>query len=343
MAVPEFNVKEQWIGTSQLTDYTFDFTIQDLKHLLLIIQDSFGNEVARVRGDDTTILASVIFDSKNGGGTISLKNELAIKYVLTALQANDAPTQPAEFKDKNSFTLELFELAMDYIITGVQRLAYLAQRSAKLHDLDDIDTFDVTLPRAMSANPRATIVINGAGTGFDLGPTVDVILEAEDFAAQSAASAQAAAADVVLADQAVVAANVSVTAAAASATAAAISAAQAAASAGLQAHTGPFTSIAPNTNSNLLGETTDSTKNRMVEYIVRIVRGTTVYARQQFIIFYRNGAWEIAIGQDLYADAGSDHGVTFTVNSVTAQINAAVANDGGSNAVIDIIKTNWPN
>lgn len=334
MAVPEFNVKEQWIGTSLLTDYTFDFTIQDLQHLLVIVQDLTGAEYTRVRGDDTDFLAGVVFNSEKGGGTISLKGVLPNNWILTALQANDAPAQRAEFKDKFSFTLERFELALDYIITAVQRVAYLCQRSMKLHDLEDSYEFDSTLPLGVAVNPRATIVINAAGDGFDFGPTADEILAAQGFADAAAASASDAAAHEVGADNALAAAIVAENSAAASAIAAAASAA----SISGMVHTGPFAGIAPNTNADL--ETIDHTVNTEVDYIARIKRGTIVYARVEFTVFYRNSAWEIAIGEGRRADASSAHGVAFTVG-VGGAINAAVANDGGSNAIIDLNKILW--
>lgn len=336
MAVAEFQVKEQWVGTNDLTDYTFDFTIQDLSHLLVILQDSLGNVQARVRGDDSGWLAGVVFDPVEGGGTISLKNPLTSQWVLTALMANDAPTQPSEFKEKFSFTLPRIEAALDFIVCQIQRLAYLAQRSVKLNDIEDVDAFDLTLPLGMTENPRATIIVNAAANGFDLGPTSDEILAGQGFAMEAAASASEAVASAVNADQAETAASIS-------AAAAAVSATEAAMSAGFVSYTGPFASIAPGANLNLPGEVTNSNANKMVEFTARIVRGTTVFASQKFTITFRNLAWRIAIAGDLYDDAASDHGVTFTADAVTAQINAAVANDGGNNAVIDIIKTVWPN
>ncbi len=346
MSIPDFNVQEQWIGDSTLTDYTFDFTIQDVLHLVVIVQDSLGNEVERVRGDDTSYLAGVVFDAINGGGTVSLQNVLPNSFVMTLLMANDAPTQPSEFKNKFSFTLERFELALDYMMTAIQRISWLATRSLRLNDVFSGD-FDPQLPTLLV--PDAFIKIKTDGTGFDFGPT-KADLTAEVFAAEAAALASqvAAANSAAASSTSAAAALASQLASANSASAASSSATAAAASAALAAtfssgivYSGPFAAIAPNANLNLPGETTSHADFSMVEFVARIKRGNTVYARQEFSIFYRNGAWEIAIGPDLYADGGADHGVTFTCDSVTAQINAAVANDGGDNAVIDINKIRW--
>lgn len=214
MSIPEFRVKEQWLGTGLLTDYTFDFTIQDLTHLLLILQNSAGVEVARFRGDDTTYLSGVVFDAKNGGGTVSLLAALQDEYVITALLAPDAPTQPSEYKGKFSFSLELFELAMDRVVCQIQRLAYLVNRSLKLSDLDDATVFNMTLPPNAKGNVGAAITINDTGTGIAYGATLGQIAAAITYAVNAAASAAAAV--------------VSAASAAASAAAAAASAGQAA-------------------------------------------------------------------------------------------------------------------
>lgn len=335
MAVPECIVKEQWLGNNALSSYSFDFTIQDLKHLLVIVQDLTGAEYTRVRGDDITFLAGVTFDSKLGGGTISLKNIFPNGWVLTALQANDAPTQPSEFKDKFSFTLERFELALDYMITSIQRVAYLAQRAVKIHDLDDSYNFNPMLPKGIASNPRATLVINANGNGFAYGPTADEILAAQGFADDASVSAANAAAHEVGADNALAAAIVAENAAAASAAAAATSAA----SISGMVHSGPFAAIAPNTNADL--ETINHVTYSEVDYIARVQRGTLVYARIEFSIFYRNGAWELVYGETRRADLSLISGVTFTVG-LGGAINAAVANDGGSNAIIDLNKIQWP-
>lgn len=213
MSIPEYRIKEQWLGTGALKDYTFDFTIQDPTHLLLILQDQFGNEIARFRGDDNTYLSGIIFDAKNGGGTISLLDFLGDSWVINAFLAPDAPIQPSEFRGKFNFTLELFEFALDRLVCQIQRLAYFAARSVKLHDLDDVTKFDPTLPRAMASNPGASIVIDSTGTKLAYGATMSDIANAAGYAAQALSSKN----DAVAAE---VAAAASAAAAAASAAAA---------------------------------------------------------------------------------------------------------------------------
>lgn len=343
MSIEGFDVKEQWIGTSDMSSYTFDFLIYDPTQIYMYIQDNLGNLIAEFDGTDTDWISSISFDPVLGGGTINLATALNNAWVLTAFEANDLPAQPSEFTSKGSFTMEAVEGALDYLAAAIQRVAYLSQRAVRLHDLDDVTAFDMRLPIGLSANPDGIITVNSDGTGFAVTASFADLITTLNAATAAALAAQAlaeAAADGANAAQ-TEADNSAILAAAAAAQAEAVLAAVIAAASAIGIHTGPFASIAPGANLNLPGEITDHTMITQVDFIARIRRGTTVFARQTFSIFYRNGAWELAIGPDLYADIGSDHGVTFIANSVTAQINAAVANDGGSNAIIDLIKTSW--
>ncbi len=195
MSIPEFNVKEQWIGTGDTAGYDFDFTIQDLLHLLIYVQDDTGAVVSGypIRGDDDVLLADVVFDAALGGGTITLAEDLPTDYTLTALMANDQPSQLSEFKNKGSFTLNDIELALDFLACQIQRLSYLAQRSVKLADIDDADDIVSTLPSGVADNIGATLVVNEDGDGFDFGATLTEIAEASENATEAAASQAAAA------------------------------------------------------------------------------------------------------------------------------------------------------
>ena len=348
MSIEGFAYQDQFLGTGDTSAYTFDFKIFDASHLHIYIHDNLGNILNDTDGTDPTLISSVTFDTLNGGGTVNLVAVLPTNYVMTIFLANDEPDQPTAFPNKTSFTFDAIDGALDFVVACIQRVAFLAQRAIRLHDLDDVASFDVRLPVNASSNANSLLQINAAGNGISYGVTSASLLASFTAAiavvAASEAAAAAAAADAIAQDAA---ATASALTAASQASASSSSAAAAAASAAIAAtftsgilHSGPFAAIAPNANANLAGEIINHAAYTMVDYIARIQRGTTVYARQEFTIFYRNGAWEIAIGVDRYADAGSDHGVTFTVGA-SGQINAAVANDGGSNAVIDLDKIQW--
>lgn len=147
MARPNFDVDEVYIGANNNDVYSFDFKIEDITHLLVVVYDATGEEVHRVRGDDTTeFLLNTQFNPVAGGGHVILQANLPNLWEMHLLLANDAPTQPSEFKDKFSFTLARFEAALDFLAGAVQRLAYLAGRSMRLSEKDDPSVFNPALP-----------------------------------------------------------------------------------------------------------------------------------------------------------------------------------------------------
>lgn len=103
---------------------------------------------------------------------------------------------------------------------------------------------------------------------------------------------------------------------------------------------GPFT-INQNTSGNLTGEVYSSAATTMVDYVLRIKRGTTVYARIEFSIIYRNGNWEMADASVRRGDGSNATGFTPTVDNVTGQVGGTVDNDGAGNATIDGSKVVW--
>ena len=188
--------KESYTGNGATSAYTFDFKIETKSQLLIVVLDDSGVEVERVRGTDTTYLSSVTFDSNNGAGTVNLAANLTTDYKIYLLLANDAPTQPYEFRNKSSFTLKRFEEAMDFMLGAVQRLAFMSLKSIRLHPTDDETAFDAELPEGVVANGADRMVaINLLGTGLQYGPTVAEITTLVADAAAAATLATEAAQD----------------------------------------------------------------------------------------------------------------------------------------------------
>lgn len=146
MSIPAYGPRAEYIGTGALDEYTFDFKVFSLSDLIIRVTDETFTKVFEVDGNDTTYLESVSFDSKNGGGTVTLKSDLTIDYHLTILCANDTPTQDSQFRNKSDFSLSNFEAALDALEAQIQRVAYLAQRSLRIgDDLVDAEPFDAKL------------------------------------------------------------------------------------------------------------------------------------------------------------------------------------------------------
>jgi hypothetical protein len=157
MARPNFTVKEMYVGNGSLSEYDFSFKVEDKSHLLVICQSSAGELVASVRGTDTSeLLSSVTFDPVRGGGTVTLLSNLPSGSRLYLLLANDAPTQPSEFRQKGAFVLERIEAALDFLGGAIQRLAYLSKKSIKVNDLDS-DEFETMIP-PFPSDPKLKIL-----------------------------------------------------------------------------------------------------------------------------------------------------------------------------------------
>lgn len=165
-----YDVKETYLGDGSLAAYTFDFKIEALAQLEIIEIDDSGDETERVRGDDAVYLSGVVYDAIEGGGTVTLAANLTNGYTLILLLANDDPTQPYEFRDKGQFTLKLLELALDFVVGAVQRLAYRAKQAIRIHDDDDEETFDCQFPPMGNITPDGRYLkVNDDGDGFDYG------------------------------------------------------------------------------------------------------------------------------------------------------------------------------
>lgn len=163
--LPTNDVVNHFTGTGSLAVYPFDFKIKSEDELLVIVSDASGNETKRVRGSDTSYLDSITFDAIEGGGEVTLLADLPSDYEIYLLLAPDEPVQDNSFRNQFDFSLKRIEAAFDQVIAYVQRLAYLAKYSLRLHDLDDLDAFDPMLPQGVSSNTDDRIPVVGGG-GF---------------------------------------------------------------------------------------------------------------------------------------------------------------------------------
>ena len=298
-----------YTGAGNLAVYSFSFKIEALAQLLIKEYNTLGVETQSVRGTDVTYLSGVTFDAVEGSGVVTLAANLTTGYTLKILLANDAPTQPTEWREKFGFNLKGFEMAIDWVAGSVMRNAYLAQRSMRLSDYTLLSAFDPTLPIEVTDAVSQTIVTNAAGTALKIGPTASEIAAAQAYAVAAAASAAAALASEV--------------AAAASAAAAALSAASSYSEWVEHAITDAQAATA------LTGETIDGTVYSAKFYEYEIIRGTTVFVNGTFALQYINSTWRVVTGAALTTIA---HGVTITVTQATTigTVKAALDTGAGS-------------
>lgn len=186
--IPNFIVREQYVGVGTQSEYTFDFTITNLNQILIRVTDALFNLQFYVRGTDVVNLSNVIFDPLNGGGSVFLAAPLPTGYLLTLLLANDVPTQTSMYRNKSSFNLRDFENSLDYLTSAVQRLQYLMKRAPQIGDdmqianplnpanpTNPYGPFNPQLP-IISTNPGVqnnvgkAIVVGADNASWDLGP-----------------------------------------------------------------------------------------------------------------------------------------------------------------------------
>ncbi len=192
MSRPYYAPKQVYVGTGSLDTYSFDFKIEAVTQLLVVVVDENDVEVQRVRGDDNTYLSIVsITNPPIDGGYVVLLDVLPVNHRIALLQANDEPSQSYEFSNKMSFSLKRFEKALDFITGPIQRLSFQAKQSFRMHDLDDEETFSMQLPPNIAENPDAIFAVNDAGTGLKYGPTTAQIQAWKDAAEAAAAAALA--------------------------------------------------------------------------------------------------------------------------------------------------------
>lgn len=176
MSRPIFDMGEMYEGAGNQADYTFDFKITDLKQIVINKYDDDGELVFSERGDsfDTDNIESIDFDAIDGGGTVTLAEDLESDYWLQILLAYDEPNQTYEFRDKSSFTLRSLENALDNLSGGIQRAIYLALRSIRLNDFDSIDDFDPMLPVKLNESTGFLIGLNADRSGLAIYSAEDV-------------------------------------------------------------------------------------------------------------------------------------------------------------------------
>lgn len=308
MARADYDVIEEYTGTGSKLDYTFSFKIEDLSQLLVVELDTTGAQTQKVRGTDAVYIDSVTFDSVDGGGTVFLNANLTLNYKLKLILANDAPTQPSQFKNKGSFTLQNFENALDFIVGAVQRLAYRSARSVQLDESIMTAEFDPTIPVDMIGASGYTMVTNEDGDGWEIGPSVGTIQDAID-AGVAAEAAQAAA------EAAALEATFSWT-----------------------EHEVTDGQAA----TALTDETVDFATYSSKYYFVEIIRGSpvTVHSNGTLAIQKLAGTGRVVVGGMMAEEA---HGVTFSLSQTgTVATLRAALDSGAGNGTIKLTATRVP-
>lgn len=208
MALASENSRNKYTGdgTDKVFPYTFKVFVED--ELRVVVRDSEGTETLLTKTTDYTASGVGI----KSGGNITLVNavdgltdefgnpyesptqpwldvdgDLKTGYHLMVRRHRDL-TQGTSIRNQGAFYPSIHEDTFDQLVMNDQQQQVEIERSVRLTETFNLSEFDPTLPGDLPGSSRSTIVTNEAGTGFELGPTAEEILNAETFSQEAEAS-----------------------------------------------------------------------------------------------------------------------------------------------------------
>lgn len=168
----------RYTGNNTTPTYSYTFKIFEEGDLLVTSMDTSNVETVLALTTDYTVSG----EGESGGGSITLvAGNLATGYILTIRRVNDI-VQETDIRNQGAYYPSVIEDQLDKLVMIDQGQQNEIDRSPKLPESTAIADFDVTLPTDMVDNPSATIIINSAGDGFEIGPTGTAISAAQGYA-----------------------------------------------------------------------------------------------------------------------------------------------------------------
>lgn len=168
--------------TSFATGFKF-FASSDLT--VILVTDSTGAEATQTITTNYTVSGA----GNDSGGTVTMVTAPAIGETLVIVREQPY-TQGLDLVENDPFPSDSVEETLDKTVIMAQQNNDAIIRSLRLSD-GFTASFDITLPTNLST-ANATLIVNSAGDGFDMGPTTTEIANAESNATAASASASAA-------------------------------------------------------------------------------------------------------------------------------------------------------
>lgn len=217
MSVTTTPSRISYSGDGTTTSFLFPYYFTALTDIGVVLQNTTtGALTTLVLNSTFTITGTLNADyGYPNGATITPSTVVPSGTKITIFRATPA-LQPLGIAQAGPFPSRPIEAGLDNVVLVGQRAIDLSTRSMRLPD-GYSKTFDPTLPSTLDLNVGATVIVNTAGTGFDIGPSGTDIKNAQANATAAATSATAAAASATAASGSASAASTSATNAAASA------------------------------------------------------------------------------------------------------------------------------
>lgn len=197
MSISSSTNRNDYVGNGATDTYNYTFRIFDEGDLEVTVRDTSDVETTLALSTDYTLTGV----GSSGGGTIVLVNsaqswldgdgDLKSSYALTIRRVLDL-VQETDIRNQGAFYPEIHEDQFDKLVMIAQQQQDELSRSASMPVTVAASAFSPEFPASLPSNPGATIIVNDAGNGFELGPTADQISSANADATAAAASAAAA-------------------------------------------------------------------------------------------------------------------------------------------------------
>lgn len=197
MSISSSTNRNDYVGNGATDTYNYSFRIFDEGDLEVTVRDTSDVETTLALSTDYTVTGV----GSSGGGTIVLVNsaqswldgdgDLKSGYALTIRRVLDL-VQETDIRNQGAFYPEIHEDQFDKLVMIAQQQQDELSRSASMPVTVAASAFSPEFPASLPSNPGATIIVNDAGNGFELGPTADQISSANADATAAAASAAAA-------------------------------------------------------------------------------------------------------------------------------------------------------
>lgn len=218
MSISTTDNRVSFAGNGATTAFSYPKYFQVAADLVVILRvNSTGVETTKTITTHYTVSGTTVNGVYANGGTVTMLTAPATGETLI-IYADPALTQGVDLEENDSLPAEVVEQALDKSILIAQRLDSRMDRAVRLTD-GFTATFDPRLPSIIEA--EKALIINAAGTAFEMGPSADEIEAAQGYATAAAASATAASGSATAAAASATAASGSATASAASAASAA--------------------------------------------------------------------------------------------------------------------------
>ncbi len=142
MSVPAYEPTRA-IGNGATSVYPFTFPVQDEDHLVVVVQDTDGNDSTLSLGDSADYTVELEAD---GTGSITLVDGALTTDYLITISRETPRLQTASFRGQRSFFGAAHDDAFDKAMMIIQEMQDALDRSLQLSGHEDPADYDLTIP-----------------------------------------------------------------------------------------------------------------------------------------------------------------------------------------------------